>query len=102
VVEFEVVQRDRLPEVVDSVATLSDAAPGVDDNTGRVSIRVGDRGSQSIVDVVRRLDALGVRSEGLALRRPSLDDVFLSLTGHGTEEESLSSGGTRGTGRRAK
>jgi ABC-2 type transport system ATP-binding protein len=102
VVEFEVVERARLLEVVDSMASLSDAAPGVDDDTGRVSIRVGDRGSQSIVDVVRRLDALGVHSEGLTLRRPSLDDVFLSLTGHGTGDEPLSADAARGAGRRGK
>ena len=91
VVEFEVVQRQRVPEVVAAVSALSDGEPAVDRDSGRVSIRVGDRGSQSIVEVVRRLDGLGVQSEGLTLRRPSLDDVFLSLTGHGTAEtDSLS------------
>ena len=34
-------------------------------------------------DVVRALDAAGVRVSRVALRRPSLDDVFLTLTGHG-------------------
>src|SRR5579875_195806 len=84
VVEFVVVQRHRMAEVVEAVGSLSDSEPAVDDS-GRVSIRVGDRGSQSIVETVRRLDALGVQSEGLSLRRPSLDDVFLALTGHAAE-----------------
>jgi ABC-2 type transport system ATP-binding protein len=87
VVEFEVVQRDRLGEVVEAVGPLSDVEPSVDDESGRVSLRVGDRGSQSIVETVRRLDALGVQSEGLSVRRPSLDDVFLSLTGRGAATE---------------
>jgi ABC-2 type transport system ATP-binding protein len=51
-----------------------------------VSLRVGNRGSYSIVETVRRLDALGVSTDGLTVRRPSLDDVFLALTGRGAEE----------------
>ena len=87
VVEFVVVERDRLAEAVEAVQGLSDAIAGVDLETARVSLRVGDGGSEALVETVRRLDALGVRTEGLGIRRPSLDDVFLALTGHGAEEE---------------
>jgi len=66
--------------------SLSDSEPTVDDDTGRFSLRVGDGGSRALVETVRRLDALDIRTEGLAIRRPSLDDVFLALTGHGAEE----------------
>ena len=52
-----------------------------------MNLRVGERGSQALVESVRALDALGVHTEGLGLRRPSLDDVFLSLTGHGADED---------------
>jgi ABC-2 type transport system ATP-binding protein len=45
---------------------------------------------------VRSLDAAGVRTQGLALRRPSLDDVFLALTGHAAEEDEEPGGGKRG------
>ena len=38
------------------------------------------------MDVVRRLDDASVKIVDLALHRPTLDDVFLSLTGHGAEE----------------
>jgi ABC-2 type transport system ATP-binding protein len=37
-------------------------------------------------DAVRRLDAAGVGVDDIALRRPTLDDVFLALTGHAAEE----------------
>jgi ABC-2 type transport system ATP-binding protein len=37
-----------------------------------------------------------VQTQGLALRRPSLDDVFLALTGHAAEEEEEPGGGKRG------
>jgi ABC-2 type transport system ATP-binding protein len=100
VVEFEVVERSRLGEAVEAVSPLSDAEPGVDSEGARVSVRVGDRGSYSIVETVRRLDALGIGTEGLSIRRPSLDDVFLALTGRGAEEpESRVSGGSHRTGR---
>ena len=44
-------------------------------------------GSTVLVDVVRLLDAQNIAIADLALRRPTLDDVFLSLTGHGAEDE---------------
>jgi hypothetical protein len=37
--------------------------------------------------VVRLLDSQNIAIADLALRRPTLDDVFLSLTGHGAEDE---------------
>jgi ABC-2 type transport system ATP-binding protein len=86
VVEFEVVERDRLGEAVEAVRALTDTEPGVETGASRVSLRVGDGGSEALVETVRRLDAIGVRTEGLGVRRPSLDDVFLALTGHGAEE----------------
>ncbi len=53
---------------------------------GIVSVPL-DRERTSITDVVRRLDGAGVQVEDLAVRRPTLDDVFLSLTGHVAEEK---------------
>jgi len=44
-------------------------------------------GARLLPDVVRDLDAAGVRLDDLGIRRPTLDDVFLTLTGHGTETE---------------
>ena len=52
-----------------------------------INIGVGGRGSDALIDAVRGLDSAGVQTQGLALRRPSLDDVFLALTGHAAEEE---------------
>ena len=100
VVEFEVPDHSRLAEASEAVAPLSDAEPGVEPETARVSVRVGDRASYAIVETVRRLDALGIGTEGLAVRRPSLDDVFLTLTGRGaTESDTHVPEGRHGTGR---
>ena len=41
---------------------------------------------KDIVDAIRALDAQSVEVSDLVLRRPTLDDVFLSLTGHMAEE----------------
>jgi ABC-2 type transport system ATP-binding protein len=86
VVEFVVPDRTRLDDAVSAVAELGDRAPTVDADRALVGVRVGAGGSQALVETVRRLDAAGVASEGLSLRRPSLDDVFLALTGHAAEE----------------
>jgi ABC-2 type transport system ATP-binding protein len=58
-------------------------------------------GPASAADAPRRLDGAGVTLAGLSLREPSLDDVFLSLTGH---EAAADTGptSTDATGRRKK
>jgi ABC-2 type transport system ATP-binding protein len=42
-------------------------------------------GADELIVAIRALDAAGVALEDIALRRPTLDDVFLTLTGHTTE-----------------
>jgi ABC-2 type transport system ATP-binding protein len=85
VVEFTVPDRDRLGDAAAAVASLSGSDPHVDRMTGQVAVGVGHRGSDALVHVVRTLDAAGIGIQGLAFRRPSLDDVFLALTGHAAE-----------------
>jgi ABC-2 type transport system ATP-binding protein len=87
VVEFDVPQRAQLDAAVTAVAGLGQGEPTVDAERGSVSLRVGSRGSDALVETVRALDTAGVQSAGLTLRRPSLDDAFLALTGRHAEEE---------------
>jgi ABC-2 type transport system ATP-binding protein len=98
VVEFTVPDRGRISDAVAAVARIGDGEPNADKETTMVSIRVGGRGSEALIEVVRALDAAGVETRGLALRRPSLDDVFLALTGHAAEDEGP---GGRRRGRRS-
>jgi len=84
VVEFDVATLAEVGAAVEAVTGIGDGAPAVDGT--RISLRVGNRSSQLLLDVVRRLDATGIDVSGLAVRRPSLDDVFLALTGHAAEE----------------
>jgi ABC-2 type transport system ATP-binding protein len=65
-------------------------------------VKLNVRGrSGVIVDAVRRLDDADVAVEDLGLRRPTLDDVFLTLTGHvaeasdGSDEEAQDAGRER-------
>ena len=44
--------------------------------------------SGAIAETVRRLAGEGIGVEDIAIRRPTLDDVFITLTGHGAEAES--------------
>jgi ABC-2 type transport system ATP-binding protein len=86
VIEFTVPDRDRIADAVAAISKIGDGEPHVDTETGVVGMGVGGRGSEALIEAVRGLDAEGVVTRGLALRRPSLDDVFLALTGHAAEE----------------
>jgi ABC-2 type transport system ATP-binding protein len=66
-------------------------APGADGAT--VELTVED-GPKVAAEVLRALDQRGMAVAGLALREPSLDDVFLALTGHRAEVTETTGGGT--------
>jgi ABC-2 type transport system ATP-binding protein len=87
VLEFTVPDRNRLSDAVAAIVPIGEGEPHADKETGVISIGVGGRGSDALVEAVRSLDGAGVVTKDLALRRPSLDDVFLALTGHAAEEE---------------
>jgi ABC-2 type transport system ATP-binding protein len=71
-----------LPAAMATVAT--EATGPVDADPDRHVITAQMPGREGITtDMVRALDAAGIRVTSVSLRRPSLDDVFLSLTGHG-------------------
>ncbi|MGW9455144.1 ATP-binding cassette domain-containing protein [Streptomyces globisporus] len=84
---IEVVAAD--PGDLDAVAKTVDRVAGgglvvTDTPTRRVHAQVADRVA-ALTEVVRSLQDDGIAVEDIGLRRPSLDDVFLRLTGHGTE-----------------
>ena len=59
----------------------------IDMGLRKISAPVKD-GSQSLIEVVRQFDTAKIHALDLAMKRPSLDDVFMSLTGHAAEEVS--------------
>jgi ABC-2 type transport system ATP-binding protein len=68
-----------------ALAPMSDDPPATDGQLVRLSVR---RRGGSIVEAVRRLSEADIGVDDLVLRRPTLDDVFLSLTGHAAEDAS--------------
>jgi ABC-2 type transport system ATP-binding protein len=68
---------------VQALAPMSDETPTAHDAV--LSAAVRSRNGM-IVEAVRRLGDAGVGVDDISLRRPTLDDVFLSLTGHAAEE----------------
>jgi ABC-2 type transport system ATP-binding protein len=98
VLEFTVPDRARCSDAVTAISKIGQSEPHVDGETGVISIGVGSRGSDALIEAVRSLDNAAVETRGLALRRPSLDDVFLALTGHAAEEDGQGNG--RRVGRR--
>jgi ABC-2 type transport system ATP-binding protein len=68
---------------VRALEPMSDDPPSCEGGLIRVGVR---RRRGAIVEAVRRLSDAGVGVDDLALRRPTLDDVFLALTGHAAEE----------------
>jgi ABC-2 type transport system ATP-binding protein len=67
--------------------TLGHFAVGdlVVDQDGRTLTAPVTGGGTELVEVLRQLDSNSVKVVEFALRRPTLDDVFLTLTGHGAE-----------------
>jgi daunorubicin resistance ABC transporter ATP-binding subunit len=63
-----------------ALATIGSEPPRVDHDTQRVSVAVED-GANQLATVVRLLDEGGITSDDIGLRRPTLDEVFLGLTG---------------------
>jgi len=96
VLEFTVPDRNRLADAVEAIARIGEGEPHADKETGVINVGVGGRGSEALIEAVRGLDGAGVQIKGLSLRRPSLDDVFLALTGHAAEEDGEPGGRKRG------
>ncbi len=68
----------------DVLRAVNDKPPVVFAKTVEVNVNDGPR---VVTEALRILEAAGIAPTTLALREPSLDDVFLALTGHRTEEE---------------
>jgi oleandomycin transport system ATP-binding protein len=75
------------PQVARTVAEVAGARPDVAADTGLVTVSVSD--PAMVPAVVRRLDDAGIVAAELSLHLPSLDEVFLTLTGHRAEDDNL-------------
>lgn len=85
--QLELVAEDAadLPMVARVLAEVGAGEPNIQESVRRVRVAV-DAGTKALVEALRRLDAHGVAVHDVALHRPTLDDAFLSLTGHPVED----------------
>jgi ABC-2 type transport system ATP-binding protein len=67
-----------------------------------VLFRSVSTGATALIETLRSLDSEGIHPLDVGLKRPSLDDVFLSLTGHAAEEKKSEETEVRGRGKKAK
>jgi ABC-2 type transport system ATP-binding protein len=81
-----VVSAGQLGTTAQALTSLSDGEVRIDEVERTVSAPVSG-GSTVLVEAVRLLDVEQVTIEDIVLRRPTLDDVFISLTGHAAEDE---------------
>lgn len=84
VIEFVITNPKQYEIVLRAVENLSSKKPSFDAETFTFTLPVKD-GSKALTEVVRALDKAKVVPASLSLHKPSLDDVFLSLTGKKTE-----------------
>lgn len=70
------------PTAVEVLASMSDERPVVEDDAVKLTVR---RRKGAIVEAVRRLNEAEIGIDDLGLRRPTMDDVFMTLTGHAAE-----------------
>jgi ABC-2 type transport system ATP-binding protein len=87
VLALRVADRSRAPDAAGAVLGLGPGGGNVDNNTGEINVPVGTEGTAILTEAVRRLDDQGIQLADVGLRRPTLDDVFLALTGHAAEED---------------
>jgi len=82
--EIHLCDEQRGDEAVVALASVASDQPFLEDGTVRVPV-AERRGT--IADAVRRLDEAGIAIDDISVSTPTLDDVFLTLTGHAVEQE---------------
>ncbi|HVX45110.1 MAG TPA: ATP-binding cassette domain-containing protein [Mycobacteriales bacterium] len=85
VLEVRPAHRDQLPTLARAVADVVGASPSREGDGYLLTVPVSD--PKLLTTLVRRLDDQQVEAAELALRRPSLDEVFLAITGHTADPE---------------
>ncbi|NLU72215.1 ATP-binding cassette domain-containing protein [Streptomyces sp. HNM0575] len=103
-IEVVVHDRDGIPAAESLLARHSIPGAGagpegvtVEQHTRRLTVPVTG-GAKLLAEVIRELDGHGVEIDDIGLRRPTLDDVFITLTGHAAEDEDAGTAEDAGAG----
>jgi ABC-2 type transport system ATP-binding protein len=92
-IELVVESESQLAAAAEVLGRVGDGVAVVDNDERRVAVPV-TAGASVLAEVVRELDSAGVGIADIAVRRPTLDDVFLKLTGHVAEEKQVATEGS--------
>ncbi|MZD05360.1 ATP-binding cassette domain-containing protein [Streptomyces sp. SID5785] len=84
-VEVVVHEPERIDDARAVLAALGKGETTVERHTRKLTVPVTG-GAKLLAEVIRELDTRGIEIDDIALRRPTLDDVFISLTGHLAEQ----------------
>ncbi|MFJ8945647.1 ATP-binding cassette domain-containing protein [Streptomyces sp. NPDC102395] len=90
-VEVVVHDREHIPAAAEVLAGFGKGETAVEEHTRKLTVPVTG-GAKLLAEVIRELDARGIEMDDVGLRRPTLDDVFLSLTGHVAESKNGETG----------
>ncbi|NUR61563.1 MAG: ATP-binding cassette domain-containing protein [Catenulispora sp.] len=93
--QIVVSDRERLAEAAEMLGRLGTAEARVQPQNREILVPVSG-GAQLLMEAIRELDAAGIGIDDVALRRPTLDDVFLQLTGRAVEGEEQDADGESG------
>jgi len=85
VVEVHARRHDQLAAVAQALARLDEGTPQIDEATRRVTVGVARR--DGLLTAMHLLESAEVEVDDIALRQPTLDEVFLALTGHRADAE---------------
>ena len=80
-----IVEAHQIAQTIQIVERISGQSAHIDVALRKISSPVS-QGSKALMDVLRALDVAAIHPLDVGLKRPSLDDVFMSLTGHVAEE----------------
>ncbi|MFF1440633.1 ATP-binding cassette domain-containing protein [Streptomyces sp. NPDC058295] len=83
-VEVVVHDREHIATAAEVLAGFGKGETSVEQHTRKLTVPVAG-GAKLLAEVIRELDSRGIEIDDIGLRRPTLDDVFLSLTGHVAE-----------------
>jgi len=81
-----IVEQAQISAAVEIVQRVSGATASIDEGLRKITVPVSS-GSTALVEVLRAMDTSDIHPLDIALKRPSLDDVFMSLTGHAAEDQ---------------
>ncbi len=86
VLELHLTDHHAVTQAAEAIKEFGDEAPQANPSNGIITMATS-KGAQALVEAVRQLDAQQIKLSDVMLRRPSLDDVFMKLTGHSSAEE---------------